>query len=468
MRVEINITGGTYEHRSRPLSAQVTRNFWPQAQEGAGTSEYILETFPGLASFSAGSGADRGMFEHKGVPYKVTGTTLASINSAGTRTTLGTIPGSSRCIFDGMGDTIIVVSDGVAYTWNGSVLTTATDVDFETPQTVTVLNAQAIYDGDDARFCVSDPGDPLNINGLNYATAEGVADNLVRPYAFNQIVQMLCEKHMEGWWNSGSGNPPFDRLEGGLYQVGLAARYSVAHNKNYMYFLGSDRNVYRLGSGAPETGFTPRPLVREFSQFTTVSDAIGWCMNYQGQDFYILKFPIENKTFAYPEGGQWFELSSSTYDDGPIAGRYRGNSAVYCYGKHLVADEDGNVLELDEDTYTDDGDAIRRVRDSAPIHGGLVGAPGRTITLTYLRILMETGVGEVGTAPQIMVQISTDGGRTFGTEVRGDVGEVGDYTTPVDWMGLNESGDPIIVRVVTTGAFYFSIHSAVAELEVGM
>lgn len=468
MEIEVNLAGGTYQHRSRPLSAQVTRNFWPQVQDGAGISQYILETFPGLTLFSAGSGADRGMFEHKGVPYKVTGTTLASISSAGTRTTLGTIPGSSRCVFDAISDTIIIVSDGVAYTWDGATLTTGTDVDFETPQTVTVLNGQAIYDGDGARFGVSDAGAPLTINGLNYATAEGVADNLIRPYAFNQIVYMMCEKHIEGWWNSGSGNPPFDRLEGGLYQIGLAARYSVAHNKNFMYFLGSDRNVYRISSGAPETGFTPRPLIREFSNFDTVSDAIAWCMNYQGQEFFVLKFPIENRTFIYPEGGEWFELSSSTYDSGPTAGRYKGNSCVYCYGKLLVADEDGNVLELDEDTYTDNGDTIRRVRDSAPLHGALVGAPGRALTLTHLKILMETGVGGVGTNPQIMVQFSTDGGRTFGTEIRGDVGEVGDYETPVEWFGLNEVGDSIIIRVVTSGAFYFSIHSAVAEIEVGM
>jgi hypothetical protein len=468
MEVEINIAGGTYEHRSRPLSAQATRNFWPQAQEDAATSQYILESFPGLKMFSAGAGADRGMFEHKGVPYKVTGTTLSSIDSAGTRTTLGTIPGGSRCVFDAIGDTIIIVSDGVAYTWNGSSVTTASDEDFETPQTVTVLNAQAIYDGDGARFGVSDAGAPLTINGLNYATAEGVADNLIRPYAYNQVVHMMCEKHMEGWWNSGVGNPPFDRLEGGLHQIGLAARYSVAHNKNFMYFLGSDRNVYRLSAGAPETGFTPRPLVREFSQFDTVSDAIGWCMNYQGQEFYVLKFPIENRTFAYPEGGQWFELSSSEYDNGPMAGRYKGNSAAYCYGKHLIADEDGNVLELDEETYTDNDDTIRRVRDSAPLHGALLGAPGRSITLTRLRILMETGVGEADTDPQIMVQFSTDGGRTFGTEIRGDVGEVGDFMTPVEWFGLNETGDSIIIRLVTSGAFYCSVHSAVAEVEIGM
>jgi hypothetical protein len=82
--------------------------------------------------------------------------------------------------------------------------------------------------------------------------------------------------------------------------------------------------------------------------------------------------------------------------------------------------------------------------------------------------MMETGVGGVGTDPQVIIQFSTDGGRTYGTEMRGDVGQVGDFTTPVEWSGINESGDSIIARIVTSGAFYFSIHSASAEIEVGM
>jgi hypothetical protein len=466
MWTEINITGGSYTHKARALSSQQTLNFWPQVQNGAGTSDYILESWPGLTSFSAGSGTDRGMIEHKGTLYKVTGTTLASIASTGTRTTLGTIPGTGRCVFDAIADTIIIVTDGVPYTWDGATLTTGTDIDFETPYTVTVLNNQAIYDGDDSRFCVSDVGAPLTINALNYASAEAVADNLVRPYAFNQVVQMFGEKHIEGWWNSGSGSPPFDRLEGGLFQIGLSARYSVANNKNAIYFLGSDRNVYRLGQAGPAADFTPFPLVREFNGYTTVSDAIGWCMSYQGQEFYILKFPTENKTFAYPEGGQWFQLSSRDYDDYAIAGRYRGNSYAFCYGRHLIADEDGNVLELSDTTYTDNGDPIRRVRDSAPIHSGLLGKAGKPIFLYSFKLILETGTG--AEAAEIMLSLSTDGGKTFGSEFVSDLGIRGDYLKTVEWKGLNACGESIVVRISTSDGYYYSLHSAAAELGVGI
>jgi hypothetical protein len=464
--VEINITGGEYQPRSRNLSSQITRNFWPQIQDGEAKSDYILESPPGLKLFSAGSGKDRGVFEHLGALYKVTGNTLESISNAGVRTTIGTIPGTSRCIFDAVSTLVTIVSDGVAYTWDGSSFVTGSDVDFESPDTVTVLNSQAIYDGIGGRFGVSDAGDPLDINGLNYGTAEGESDNLLRPYAFNQVVQMFCERHIEGWWNSGSGNPPFDRLEGGLFQIGLGAVYSVANNKNYIYFLGNDRNVYRMAEGRPESGFTPKPLLREFTNYDSVSDAIGWCMNYQGQEYYFLKFPSANKTHVYAEGGQWFEMSSSVYDIGPTAGRYMGNSHCYAFGKHLIADEDGNLLELDEETFTDNGHVTKRVRDLAPIHGGLVGAPGKKITLTFFKLILETGTAAVD--QKIMLSFSIDGGRTFGTEMWGDIGEQGDYLTPVEWSGINVEGESIVVRISTSDPYYYSLHSAGVELEIGI
>lgn len=471
MYVPINVAGGVYQHKSRPLSSQVTRNFWPQQQSGAGTSEYILETFPGLKAFATGSGADRGMFVHRGVLYKVTGTTLYSVNSAGASTTLGTIAGLSRCIFDGLATSVIITTGGSVYEWDGSTMTLGTDVDFETPNAVTVLNNQALYDGDDGRFCSSDVGDALAINSLNYASAESNSDILLRPYAFQQIVYMMGANTIEPWWNSGSGNPPFDRTEGGMIQVGLGALYSVDKTDKVIYFLGDDLDIYRMSANGIENGFTPQPLLREITKFTTTDDAIGWCMNYQGQNFYVLKFPTENRTFCYPEGGQWFELSSSAYDAGAVAGRYRGNSYAFAYGKHLIADEDGNILELDDETYTDSGDTIKRVRDLSPIHGGLVQQPGKGIELSSFRLIMETGIGVVsgqGADPKIMLSFSTDGGRTYSTEQWGDVGSLGDYLTEVVWDGINAAGKSIDIRLSTSDPVYFSVHSAGAEIEVGI
>src|SRR5690606_34276585 len=123
------------------------------------------------------------------------------------------------------------------------------------------------------------------------------------------------------WWNSGEGNPPFDRIEEGIIPVGLGALHSVSNNDRFCYFLGDDARVYRLfGSQADPISNTP--LHNEFSGYSTISDAIGWCLTIQNQSFYIITFPTANKTWCYSEStGDWFELSSD-----PDGGRYRANS----------------------------------------------------------------------------------------------------------------------------------------------
>ena len=173
--IPLNLTGGTYEHKSLKLSAQKTQNLWPQLNpDPAAKSPYILDAFPGLKSFASITGnQDRGMFEHLGVAYKVTDNTLYSVDSAGVETSLGTIPGVDRCIFDGIGTNVIIVASGIPYQWDtvGLTLTTITDSDLETPNACAHLNNQIIYDGDGGRFVTSDVGDATSLQGLNYATA---------------------------------------------------------------------------------------------------------------------------------------------------------------------------------------------------------------------------------------------------------------------------------------------------------
>ena len=307
----IRLAGGTYKHTDLSLNAQRTINFWPQPQDrNNAKSPYIIESFLGLKDFSEDEGKDRGMLEHIGVLYKVTGTDLVSIDVVGAVTVLGTIPGDSRAVIEGFGTSIVVTADGVAYTWDGTTFTTGSDADFETPQTVTVINNQAIYDGDNGRFGVSDVGNALSINALNYGTAESKADNLLRPYAFGTIIYMFGSKTIEQHWNDPNAvQPPISRIEGGTINIGLGAVHSIANDGSAIYFLGEDNQVYALANGNP-VPLLPKVIAREIASFSVKSDAIGWTMQIDGQWFYVLKFTDADRTFIFPKGGEWFELSS--------------------------------------------------------------------------------------------------------------------------------------------------------------
>jgi len=470
MRVPINLTGGVYQHKSSLLSSQHTRNFWPQLQTNPkAKSKYILQSFYGLKSFAAPTvgGVDRGMFENQGVLYKVTGTTLYSVSSTGVHTSIGTIPGSNRCVIRAVGSQIIVVNGhGAIYLWDGTTLTLNSDAGIGTPNAVTTLNSQAVYDkGSGQIWSVSDSGKPITVNGLNYASAEVSSDALVVPYAYHETLYLLGEKTTELWWNSGQGNPPFDKIQGGTLSNGIIAKYSVADTPDYMFLFGTDRQVhsYTGGASAVDTVVSTQEMAKVFQDYTTVDDAIGWTMELEGQWFYVLTFPTENVTWVYPVGGEWFHWGSG------ITGRIRANSYSKAFGKHLVADyATANIYELSAEAYTDVGDDILRQRISAPIHGGMFQADGKDFEISYLEVIMQTGNGASsgqGIDPKLMLATSKDGGLTFGTERMKSTGAAGATLTKVMFHNLGRFST-VAFKLSVSDPVYWCIHSAVADVKV--
>lgn len=465
MLIPINITGATYQSRSRPLSAQLTQNFYAEAVDTqAAKSAYVLHGFPGMVLFGNAAGISRGMFEHNGVLYRVVGTTLYSVGPSGAHTSLGTVPGTARCIFDGISSNVVLATQGKAYQYNGSTVAEITDSDLETPNGVTHLNNQIIYDGDGGRFGVSDVGDATSINGLNYASAESRPDDLVRAYAFDQILYLFGSESLELWWNDGAGSPPFSRIEGAVHSVGLAALHSVSSNDRAVYWLADDSHVYRaVGQSIEQVSNTS--MHREVSALATISNAIGYTLDFQNQRFYCLVLPGADKAFLFSENNsEWYSWSS----DG---GRTFANSHAYVYRKHLVEDyRNGNLYELDVDTYTDNGVAQIRIRDTGPINGELLGAAGRRIEMAAFELDMETGQGTLagqGINPQVALSFSDDGGKTFGTERWAEIGASGEFQHKVRWTGLGSFFERVI-RIRISDPINVSIHSAWAELEAGI
>ena len=409
---------------------------------------------------------DRGLNVWNGKLYSVSGEKLFEVSRTGTRTEKGDIPGSARAYFANESSYFVIVSGGRVFTCNGTSVTEVTDSDLESPQSVAYINRQAVYDGNGGRFAVSDVAQLGNVSALNFASAESAPDGLVRPYSFEQTLYLFGESTVESWYNSGAGNPPFDRIEGGILSVGLAARASVANTQNFIYFLGDDRNVYRMSRGSMQMVTNPA-IAQEFAGYE-VSDAIGFCYKYNGQDFYQLTFPGQNKTHCYSEQvGAWFELSSDM-----LGGRHLANSYAFCYGKHLVADyRNGNIYELDPDTYADNGEPVRRVRDTITIDGSLIApqAIGRKMFMRSFELILDAGIGienGQGSEPEVMMQFSDDGGRTWSPELWRKAGRLGQFMLKVNWHNLG-AFDSRIMRIAVSDPIGLAIYKAAADIEVG-
>lgn len=456
--VPVNFVGGENQSRSNYWSAQSSVNFYTDYQQ-SGRSPSALLPWPGEKAFSSASGSiSRGMTLHNNLVYLVADQELVEIDSAGTRTSRGTIPGTGRCSFASDGTNLIIRNGLNTYQYNTS-LTTVTDSDLENAQTVAYINNQMVYQGLSARFGVSDAGTPHVINALNYATAESQGDDLVEVYSFNDNVYLGGERSIEAWYNSGVGTPPFDRINQSTIRDGVASPFSMANSESFLYYMSNDGLVKRMSAFQPEN-ITPSSIAKEFRQ-STLGDAQGYVVKLDGQNFYIVQLPTSNKTFAVSEqSGEWFKLSSGVNGD-----RHLMNGYVYAFNKHLVADyNSGDVYEWDFDTHESNYTTLIRQRDSAPINGLLLGVPGSRLMMKRFELIMETGVGNSDIEnPRVMISGSIDGGRSWFNEDWIEIGRTGESVQRVEWYDTRTFYD-LMIRVRVSDPAFIGIHGAAIDI----
>ncbi len=466
--VPFSIIGPSYQSRSKPLSSQQTKNWYPQFSE-QGKDKFVLLPFPGLKLLGNATGADRGFHRMAEVLFQVKGTELFSIDKLGTHTSKGTIPGTGRAIMADDGINLFIVTDLRVFQYNGVSVIEVTDPEITGAKSVDFINNQFLYTKD--RFTtVSDVGNGASASGLNIVGAESNPDNLVRDFVFEQTIWRMGVRSGEAWYNSGVGNPPIARIEGQIFDVGLGAINSIAKTDESFYWLGDDNTIYRAVGGSRQRISTDA-ISNAIQKFSRVDDAIGYTFTIQGQNFYWITFPSGNKTFIVNENlgeNGWFELSSGV-GVGETSARYQGSSIISAYGKNIVADEiNGNVYTLDLDTYKNNDEILHRARVSTSINGDLVGAKGKRIQMSRLELIMETGVGVIdgqGDNPRIMIEASYDGGRTFSAGTWARVGRLGEFVLQVEWFSLRTFYD-LIIRVSTSDPVNYSIYSASIDLRL--
>ena len=457
--VSLNIVGSSNPNRTRAISQERTLNMYPEpTQTGAYPS--VLLPWPGSKTFgsSTGTGTPRGIYTHSdGTLYKVTGTTLYSVTSGGVETSIGTIAGSGYVIMSDDGNNLLLATTTSAYQYDGATLTQITDTDYEAGGSVDVLNNQAIWQGLNQRFAVADAGDPDSIQSLNYATAESSGDDLKRVYVFREQVYLLGSITIEPWYNSGVGTPPFDRIQSGKMDVGVIDRLSVSSNDNFMYWIADDKNLYRASAYDPQP-LMPPSIHNQFQQYD-LTDCRVRCLTFDGQNFVIILNNV--KSWVYSETtNSWFELAYKADEE-----IYLAYDITTAYGKAIIQSRlDGKLLELDLQTYTDNGQTTIRERVTAPINGSQLGINGGRFMIKRAEIIMESGIGNSDEEnPLIMVSHSKDFGQTFSNEKWLRAGRDGENNIRVEYYAM-DSMRQVQFKIRFSSPNFLTLHSMALDV----
>jgi hypothetical protein len=273
------------------------------------------------------------------------------------------------------------------------------------------------------QFFISALYDATTIYALDFASAESTATNLLRVLVHNRELWLFKEKAgIEPWANTGASPFPFQRIGGATMKLGCAAARSCVASDTAIYWLGSDYVVYTAQGYTPQriSGYSQEEIIRKAAADVGVSDAVGMTYTQGGHQFYVLTFPMAARTLVY-DGNAWHERQSGT---DLIPAVWAANCITSAFGKIYVGTTGGKVSELDLDTYDENGEPIRRVAVTPPFYND-----GLQAVHTLIEIECETGVGlndGQGSAPEVMLRFSDDGGKTWSNERRASLGLTGD------------------------------------------
>lgn len=419
--MQINFGLMSYEHRSLNLSAQRSINqYLEKAPEGSKTQWACVQSY-GIADWATiGNGPMRGGLIVNGVPWVVSGQQLYSVSSAGVGTLKGAIPGSAAVDMTSDGTNVLVAAANVGYLWNGSALAAIADLDFPGVSVTDYLDGYAvIVEPGTGRFWINETsGNWTNWNALDFATAEGWPDDVLDLIVDHREIFLGGRETTEVWFNSGAADFPLTRVTGGFIERGVLCTGTYAKHDNTVFFVGNDGVVYRL------EGFTPTRIsthwIEQQIDELTPKAVRGMTWSEKGHAFYGIT--SAEWTLAYDiSTGMWHERRSYNQDNWRAFGIFRA------YDKWLVLDSLSNKIGyLSEETFTEWGDVLRSSASAPAIYN-----ENRWIFHNRLELEFEQGVGTSGQGvnPQVMVDWSDDGGRTWSAEHFRPLGATGLFKT---------------------------------------
>lgn len=468
------------------VSAGRRLNCFYDARKDGDKDVVVLRGTPGtVLAYTLPTAPVRGWWVVGLLKYVVAGNKLYSVTTSGLPTSLGTLNTSTGPVSLSDNGVQLGIADGSAFycytlvtgSYFQSALNAAgsfgqvTDGNCpSSPSSVTFLDGRILANRGNTRQCyVSELYDLTHWTSVSsiptYMTKENTSDNLVGLDSLNGMLIFWGSQSIEFWQDVGSSPNPFSRISGASQLWGLAAVGSRVQLNNTMIFLGQNPQgslqVMALNGYVPQRVSTTdiEDIITSFGMW---QDATAISYLVAGHPFYQLNFPSAQRSFLYDSStGLWGELQTGV----ALTGGHIGSIGVAFNSFNYIADvSTGNVYRFSTGAYTDAGVTIKRQIVTRHVHQG-----GNIFGLAELMLDFETGVGlqvGQGASPQVMIETSKDGGRTWGHERWVSLGAVGQYLNRVVLRRLGRGRD-FVFRITMTDPVKFTIVHGSATLAAG-
>lgn len=376
---------------------------------------------PGLAPYvTVGTGPIRGLLRQAGTfdgdLMAVSGGQLFRIDPSGVDVVVGAVPGTFLTTSDATESRAIFVSDGTAYSTDGTSVVVVNMPDGRQVGSVAQLNGYFILSElGTARYYWIEPNQ-VDPDALSYATTVSSPGSIVKAQRVGDEVWFMKEEGSEVHAFTGDADLPFQRVPGRNFDKGCRSRDGVSRFDNSFGWIGNDSIIYRADANPIRISDN---TVEEFARKSDIFSLKMFSFACDGHTYLGVSSNIG--THAYDASSmQWTEFSSW----GRPAFRI---SVVEQLEQFVVAgdEETGDIYRLDPERSNDNGEPMERI-----LTGGIVSVGG-SAPFDNLALFITTGTAtDPNLRPRVEVRVSRNN-RTFGDPRFIALKPQGNYGEPV-------------------------------------
>ena len=429
--MKIPILAGVYVDGDPVVRVAYPVNMIPvPAQDGI--DDGFLRPAEGIQTFATGTGSDRGAIVWNGTHYRVSGTSLITVSSAGVVATIGTIPGIDSVRMDFSFDHLGIAADGNLYLWDGTVFAQVTDPNIGTVNDVVWVDGYwMVTDGAD--ILVTELTNPFAVNPLKYDSTDSPDPVMCLLKVINEV--NVVSRHMiDVFQDVGGTYFPFQRVQSAHMTKGAIGAKAACVLGNTIAFVGGGRNeaigVY-LGSNAQLVKISTREidnLLLEYTEAQLAAVSLEPIVDRGSQFLYV---HLPDRTMVYDATASegtgvpvWCVLTSA------LAGfsQYRARNIVRANDSWVVGDPQSRAIGTWTVTTSQHWGADVRWEFSTPmLRGG-----GKAAIMHSIELVALTGVVTFGFNPMISTTYSVDG-KTWSQDRSIRSGQAGDTTKRLVW-----------------------------------
>ncbi len=459
--------GPSYTSQSKIAAYDRTVNWFVESIEsGTGPARYVLYPTPGFTSTVTGlDSPGRGGLtitgpaiggSISGESFFVSGATLYQFPSTVRGT--GIVNGADHpvtIVTNGdQGHQLLFASDSTTYAYDTTshVLTSE-----GTGHAVAFLNGYGIRVNQITNaFDFSAQFDFTSWDPLDTVTREDASDRWLTVLAYREELWLFGTETTSIYFNGDDADIPFQPNESAFIQMGILSPYSAIIADGAPMWLGQDGAgngvVYRAqGYSAVRVSTHAVEFAIQSYALTNIAEACTYQMN--GHVFYELTIPSQEGDGA-SIGGTWvYDITEGLWAERGLWNglQFQEMDTRGYFGGFTLSRSSGTVYSVVTNQASSsawlatDGTGQVRLRRAPHINQAQL-----RIRYSRFRLLMETGVG-LGTVPVgvegfdplISLSWSDDGGQTFGSSYTVSAGEIGQFSTLVEWRQLGQARDRI-------------------------